>query len=160
MRICLYCILVAAAVFDIVRYRIPNALIVPGLAAGFFLQGIYSGLPGLGTGLKSMIITLLAGLTVYILGALGAGDIKLFCLIALFLGYKKTFWIFLMSMCFGIIIGIIESLFFKDKREKSNEREKNKELIIKQRYGFKPHFVHFGPAVLVATIICMEALQI
>lgn len=89
----LLCILFAASVTDIKTFRIPNSIILTGLlfAAAFMIPHPSN----LGWFLLSVAGLFLLGLT----GIFGAGDVKLWMVIAGFLGFLPSLFIFLAAQC-------------------------------------------------------------
>ena len=89
-------LLLAAAWCDWRQQRIPNALVLPGcvlaitmhalLPAGDGFVGTLPGAIGLGGALAGMAIGLLALMPLYLLGGMGAGDVKLLAMVGSFLG--------------------------------------------------------------------------
>lgn len=188
MLMCLYGFLVAAVIYDYATYKIPNALIVTGLTAGMFLQGIFFRWDGLLTGIKGLLVIFVLGLPLFAIKALGAGDLKLYCVIAVYTGYRLAIRIIFYSLIFGAIIGILKlviivicSHFDINITQKKQETEKEERIshiwerlekfFILKGFGlhlpvagfFKKysgiHFVHFSVAVLVAVIFCMEVIR-
>lgn len=99
--------LVAAFVTDILSMRIPNRITVSAMIAGLLVQGILNGWQGLlfaGSGAAAGFILLLI---MYMIGAVGAGDVKLFAGIGAWTGILFTLQVLMYSVFFGALIGWI-----------------------------------------------------
>lgn len=85
-----------AAIFDIKYRRIPNALTASGTIAMLGLNYVFGSLDGLIASLLGLACALVAHFLLFAWGALGAGDVKLFCVVgaALGAGALLTVWIF------------------------------------------------------------------
>jgi prepilin peptidase CpaA len=87
----------AAAVTDIWKFRVYNALTLPLLASGLLYHGVTGGL----TGLALSVIGMLCGFGVlvmfYLLGGYGGGDVKLLAAIGAWLGAEATLYVFIAS---------------------------------------------------------------
>ena len=70
-----------AAAMDIQSGKIRNRLIFTGLAAGFFFQVAEAGWKGAGVFLRNVSIPVILCYLLFLMHALGAGDIKLFSVI-------------------------------------------------------------------------------
>ncbi|MBW4083437.1 prepilin peptidase [Paenibacillus sp. S150] len=96
----------AAALFTDIRFmRIPNWITFPLLIAGLNAQGIMNGrygvlasISGAGTGFLLLLI-------MHLLGAVGAGDVKLFTGIGAWAGILFTLQVIVYSVLFGAVIG-------------------------------------------------------
>ena len=100
MIIC-YGIVLMAVVYDIRFRKIPNRFILIGLAAGLLRRVVLEGKVGILTGLLSFLLPILFLYFFFLLGALGAGDIKLFSIIAIFLNAKQILWCGLWTFVMG-----------------------------------------------------------
>ncbi len=96
----LYSILLAAAIMDLKKGKISNWLILIGSSAGIFYQYISEA-----TWILS-IVTFLLLFPFFIIGALGAGDVKCICMIALYFSPNE----FLISVLFGFLIAALYSV--------------------------------------------------
>lgn len=77
-------LLIRAAYTDLKTGKIENRLIVLGLAAGFVCAYAEGGTSRLLTGIKMMCIVIAALFFLFAIKGLGAGDIKLLAMLALF----------------------------------------------------------------------------
>ena len=121
-------LVIVAAVHDLREFRIPNRLIVAGIVVGVSVivirafTGEYIGNYILGT------LAGLAGMTfLYIIRAVGAGDVKLM----------------VVSLITGIFTGIVE-LFLKKTREVSMGSS-----------GIKAHGFHYAVGVLTGYVVVL-----
>ena len=72
-----------AVVSDLRRHRIPNLLILVGLALGLAGQAYSGGVSGLWDGLLGILVGFGVFLPLYALGGMAAGDVKLMAMVAL-----------------------------------------------------------------------------
>jgi prepilin peptidase CpaA len=79
-------VLVLAVWFDVSRSRIPNWLTVGGVVAALVVRG-FIGAEALWAGLLGGTLGLSLGILVFALGAMGAGDGKLFATVGSILGF-------------------------------------------------------------------------
>ena len=100
MIVC-YGIVLTAVVYDLRFRKIPNRLILIGLGAGMLRRMYLEGGAGLITGLLFFLLPILFLYFFFLLGALGAGDIKLFSIVAIFLNAKQILrcglWMFVIG---------------------------------------------------------------
>lgn len=112
--------LTAALFTDIKSMKIPNWITVSCLLMGLFAQGLIKGWVGLlmaGGGAATGFLVLLL---MYLLGAVGAGDVKLFAGIGAWTGMLFTLQVVMYSVLFGALIGWIIVL----KRRESGRRSR------------------------------------
>ncbi|WP_438432871.1 A24 family peptidase [Gorillibacterium sp. sgz500922] len=74
-------LVMAAAYTDLRGSRIPNGVTLSGAGAGILLQGISGGLHGAGSSLLGLAVGFVPLFLLYLIGALGGGDVKLFAAI-------------------------------------------------------------------------------
>lgn len=113
-------LLVAAVWHDVRTRRIPNRLVLGGALAGLTFQtllapgaglftspfgalGLLDGLAGLGLGLALL-------LPMYMLGAMGAGDVKLMAMSGAFLGPRDVLGAALLTMIAGGVLALVVAL--------------------------------------------------
>jgi prepilin peptidase CpaA len=86
-----------AGVVDVRSFRVPNALTVPLLLSGVLFHGVVNGLAGL----QMVFFGLLFGFGVifllYLIGAIGAGDVKLMAAVGAWLGMPATLYVFVVA---------------------------------------------------------------
>ena len=128
-------LVIVAAVHDLREFRIPNRLIVAGIVVGVSVivirafTGEYIGNYILGT------LAGLAGMTfLYIIRAVGAGDVKLL---------EFVLQLMVVSLITGIFTGIVE-LFLKKTREVSMGSR-----------GIKAHGFHYAVGVLTGYVVVL-----
>lgn len=116
-------LLAVAVATDIASRRIPNRLIVAGLAIGLLWQGLAPAgrwpfdpsEPGAGGLLASLVgatVLLLVFFPFYVLRVMGAGDVKLMAVIGAFLGATRDAWTQLVGvticvLCAGGLLALL-----------------------------------------------------
>ncbi len=114
----LFLILTVAMATDFRRYRIYNLLIALGLALGLVLNCIQSGLSGILGSLMAAVVPAAALIMFFALRMLGAGDIKLFCVIGSIMGIEFILY----SMIFSFLAGGFIALAIMLERRNVKER--------------------------------------
>ena len=93
-----------ASIFDLREDRIPNALIIIGGLGGPLLGWIISGLAGVVYALISGIIVFAILFPVYLIRGIGAGDVKLMVVLAMYMNMPK-------GICFMIVSFVLAAAF-------------------------------------------------
>lgn len=132
----LYCLLAAALLMDFYRCRIPNLLILAAYLAGIGYSLFCGGAWYLSL-LDSLLILILL-YPFYLIGAFGGGDVKLFTVIALFLGIEGTINTIISALMVGAVCSVIKILFL---------------LFRKERISFSHLYIHFSLPILAGTIL-------
>jgi prepilin peptidase CpaA len=104
-------LVVIAAILDFRTHRIPNWLVLAGVATGLAWQMVYPALVGggLGFALKGMLVGFALLLPLYLLRAMGAGDVKLMAMVGTFLGPWDVASAALLSFIAGGVIALAVS---------------------------------------------------
>jgi prepilin peptidase CpaA len=97
-------ILAICVVTDLKSRKIYNKVIFPGILTAFILHGFMDGLSGLGIAVLGFTVGFVILLIPYLLGGMGAGDVKLLALVGAFKG--MTF-VLLTSVYMALIGGMI-----------------------------------------------------
>jgi prepilin peptidase CpaA len=98
------------AVWDLRTRRIPNWLTLAGLVAGFALNGVLYGVEGLSRAGLGMVAGFGIYLLLYLLRAMGAGDVKFMAAIGSLVGWWWWFHIFFVAVIVGAIAGVLLAL--------------------------------------------------
>jgi prepilin peptidase CpaA len=102
--------LVAAAT-DLHSRIIPNWLVVVGFLAGFGLNTWYGGWDGLVSALFGFGLALLIYIPLFILRAMGGGDVKLMAAVGCMVGPHNWFMVFIFASLLGGVFAICLILF-------------------------------------------------
>jgi prepilin peptidase CpaA len=104
-------IVVTAAIYDIRYRRIPNWLVLVGLALGFGLNTFLFEVSGFTSSAKGMGLALLIYFPLYLLRAMGAGDAKLMAAVGSIVGWGDWLAIFVLTAVIGGLMGLVVLLF-------------------------------------------------
>ncbi len=111
MHVVLKCVLLAlvfsAAVYDLRFRRIPNWLNLAGIAAGLLANLWLSGWHGFTASLLGLSVSLLVYIPLYLLRAMGAGDVKLMAAVGSIVGPGNWIEIFLATAILGGIVALL-----------------------------------------------------
>jgi prepilin peptidase CpaA len=100
------CLSVWMAWGDVKARRIPNYLTLGTALAGLGFQVGLHGWSGLATGLLGMVLGFVLLIAFYVMGGMGAGDVKALAALGTWLGPAKTFELFIYMAIFGGVFSI------------------------------------------------------
>ena len=108
IRVTLSAVLAVAAITDLRSRRIPNWLTLPAIPVGvtaqaIFGDGIWAGLAGFGAALAAFFV-------LFAVGAMGAGDVKLFAAVGAFVGIRHLLVVFVMIGLAGGIAAVFVAM--------------------------------------------------
>ena len=95
---------------DLKVRRIPNLITLPGILSGFILNTVLSGFNGFKISLIGFLIGFCFFLVLYLIGGMGAGDVKLMGAIGAIMGYPLIINVFIFTAISSLIIIIF--MFF------------------------------------------------
>lgn len=169
--IVLLLILSAAVYTDYRRGSIPNWIIVFGVVSGLFKSFINSGLEGFLLGAVATVLPIVLLYFVFMIGTIGAGDLKLFSVVGSFLGIKGV----LISLCIAFVIGAVISIIKMIRYHNFKERiyyfisyiadvvrsgkwtlydtRLNEDSTKNLSESFPEHKIHFSISILLGTIL-------
>jgi len=96
---------------DIRSHRIPNRLVLAGVVLGLALNGLLPGGLGWLSALKGLALGLAVLLPIYLLRAIGAGDVKLMGMVGAFLGAGDLIGALIATLVVGGVIALIAALW-------------------------------------------------
>lgn len=100
-------VLVVAVITDLRSRRIPNWLVFPFLCAGFVVRGWQHGWSGIGYSLEGMGLGVLIFGVLFLMGGMGAGDVKLAAAIGVWIGPKQLFVALVMTALAGGVMAVV-----------------------------------------------------
>lgn len=103
---------------DLIWQRIPNQMILAGYMMGMMIRMMENGVRGLTQGILSGIATIAMLYIFYLIGAIGAGDVKVFSVIGMTCG-MTSMW---MSAFYSLIFAGAAALIFITKRHEFRVR--------------------------------------
>ena len=106
--------MILAMLYDWRQYRVPNWLIGAGLGAGLLRMLVLHGMAGLGACFAGIGITLLVLFPFSAFRLFGAGDVKLFLVVAAFYGSSFTLQYAVLALFTGAIFSIGTMLWHRN----------------------------------------------
>lgn len=102
-------------------YRIPNACIFTGMAAGLIMAYRSCALTGLLASVGVTMAVFVVFYPFYLMGTLGAGDVKLFMMMGCYHSYMKTdgllHYLFV-TMMIAAVISVVKMVAYEESRER------------------------------------------
>lgn len=95
-----------AVITDLRSHRIYNWLTFPAILIGLLLNSLGSGLPGLLFAVGGIAVAALS-LVLFLLGAMGAGDVKLLVAVGALMGPHFAGWTLLCTAIVGGLLGVV-----------------------------------------------------
>ena len=146
----------AAAITDYLYYRIPNMLVALGMVTLVWIaltDAWYGEMQMVFWRMQGMGISLILLIPVYLFGGLGAGDVKLLCIIGGLFGVQSTVIIIAAAFCIGAGYGI--GTILKGIQE---ELQRYQENGVVQWHMHRIHFAYavFGATLIYGLIMCKQ----
>lgn len=99
-----------ASAFDVRTRRIPNWLTFGATAVGLAYGLSSSGLSGLGLSMAGWLTGAALFIPFFVLGGMGAGDVKLLAALAAWLGPSESIWLAIFAAMAGGVLGVCVAL--------------------------------------------------
>jgi prepilin peptidase CpaA len=99
----------AACVTDLRTRRIPNALTFGAAVLAFVFHAVTGGWPGLASSAGGWLVGVALFAPFFLLGGMGAGDVKLLAAIGAWLGPMDAVWTALYTMIAGGVLALVVS---------------------------------------------------
>lgn len=93
-------------------------MILFGVISGFIISFIHGGLGMLLEGLLGIVLPVVLLYPVFMIGGMGAGDLKLFAVAGSYLGIKGITFSFVFAFLIGAAISLVKMLFFHNFKER------------------------------------------
>lgn len=103
-----------AAATDITTGKIRNRLIVLGILSGFLFRIWESGIVGLLLSVIQIVFPVIVLFLLFLMRALGAGDIKLFSMIGSIWNFKILLYCIVWSFFTGAVLSLIKLLYHRN----------------------------------------------
>jgi prepilin peptidase CpaA len=102
----------AAAITDVWKFKVHNVITLPLLLSGLIYHSVQGGLTGFAESLLGILFGFFILLPFYVMGGMGAGDVKLMAAIGAWLKWKLTFGVFLASSLAGGLYALVLVLLY------------------------------------------------
>lgn len=156
-------VLLPASLFDILRYKVPNALIVSALLISLIRRLEVQGLTGIYPWLTGIIIPFILCYIFYRCRMLGASDSKMFSVVGSFVGIRLLLDIMVVSLLIGAVMAVSKMILRKNFIRRFR-RLSNYVICCMQEKKMKPYYdrdcegedgiIPFTVAISLAVLIC------
>jgi prepilin peptidase CpaA len=106
-----------AAITDVWKFKVHNLLTIPLFASGLFYRAVVGGWPQFLDGLYGGLFGFGILLMLYLLGGMGAGDVKFMAAVGAWLGFSFTIIVFLAASLAAGIYAVVLLVAFGNLRE-------------------------------------------
>lgn len=148
---------------DLHSARIPNWLTYSGIVFALLLRAVVLGWAGLISGLLALLITFAIFFLLFVMGALGGGDVKLMCSVAVWAGRNHFLFVLIAAALAGGFLAIVYIFFGQGMR--TTLRNLFDLTCFRLVSGLSPHpvlnvcepgtlRVPFGVAIAMGTLFC------
>ncbi|MEY3172105.1 MAG: hypothetical protein RLZZ436_18 [Planctomycetota bacterium] len=103
-------LMLIAVVTDVLYFKVHNLLTIPLIVSGAVYHTVQTGLPGLLHSLAAIVVAFGMLIIPFLLGGLGAGDIKLLAGVGAWTLFPDTIWIFCIAGLLAGLGGLLLSL--------------------------------------------------
>jgi prepilin peptidase CpaA len=135
-------VLFIAMINDLKYRKIPNVVTIPAIGLGFLLNFIFLGKQGLFLSLSGLLLAGGLFLIFYLIGGMGAGDVKLMGAVGSLLGIERVVFALILTSVVGGLMGIftilryyLRRLNFKNSNINSFQIDSKKPLKLSMPYG-------------------------
>ena len=111
-------LLLVASIFDYRTRKIPNLIPLGLLVTGFCLSYIHGGMEKLAIYFVTVIFVTAIFYPVFMIGGMGAGDVKLFGVSAGFFPTDRIIWFIFVALMIGAVIAVLRMIRWGDARER------------------------------------------
>lgn len=155
-----------ALIYDMGRGIIPNRLLLTGASIGLIMEFCSAGLEGVITGLLRLILSITVLFVLFLSRAMGAGDVKLYSLISIYIGMRRSLCVFVISIFLsGIYIIISTIIRFNSVKVVHNLAFTFSNFFISSSYKKKSdrtyyscvgfHTIKMTPYILIAVVLVL-----
>lgn len=116
--VALLILLIWAVVTDLSKTRVPNCIIITGLILGLFYRVLYLGHRNYIVILAGIVIPVLIFFPLFLMRAMGAGDIKLFAVTGAFFSIEDNMKCIALAIMLGGVIALIKVFANRNLRER------------------------------------------
>ena len=134
-----YALVGAAVIMDYKYFKIPNSLNLWGLVSAIFLILFLHDQYNFYRIAIGLVVPFILLYPVFIIGGIGAGDIKLLCVIGTVIGIRSSIRFTVICFIIAGIIGILKISFLK--------------ILVEKNKSYSMHKIHFSYAIFVASIL-------
>lgn len=105
------CVAFIACVTDVRAQRIPNLLTFGAALAALIVHGVDAGRAGVGMAIGGWVSGTALFLPFFLLGGMGAGDVKLLAALGAWLGPHDIFWLAIYASLAGGVVAVIVAVW-------------------------------------------------
>ena len=106
-----------AAITDLLDFKVRNTLTLPLIASGLFFHAVAGGMPGFMTSLGGVAFGLGVLIVPWLMGLMGAGDVKLLAGVGAWLGTKCVIAVFVASSAVTFVYAVVLIIYRGKFRE-------------------------------------------